>query len=456
LSSSFVEAGAGTGWTVYPPLAGAQAHSGGSVDLAIFSLHLAGISSMLGAMNSRNLHIRIFINILFNLRNNIKLFKLNNLIFLFLDELILFKNNIVLFISLACKINNKQKNVNNTSLVNNKDPRKRKDWKRIMRNKGLEKYSHDIAKDIIKNGKSPTVEDINNILSYCNIKITNEEYVKLLNLPKYSINTEDSIKMMKDIKNLVGLPKDKIQTAGIYIFTHVNTGRKYVGSSSQLSIRLYNYIKKKDKPNGLLRPLLYKEGISKFLLDVIPVYQNLNFRAELVLEQYHLLNSIFSLNVIKVVNNPGGSNSKPLFMYNRDKSILYYYSYKQKDFINNLKIHFETLKKHLNNNTYYLKRYTFSREFIETAKMSNLSILNLRLKLEKERIDYNKNKPIKSESWTVLLIPINKLEKNLIFNGYRSCIRFLNNEKKVGATRETLIKYIKSGIPYHGYFCKLI
>jgi hypothetical protein len=99
-----------------------------------------------------------------------------------------------------------------------------------------------------------------------------------------------------------------------------------------------------------------------------------------------------------VANNPSGSNSKPLYMYNRDKTILYYYSSQQNDFIKKLKIHFETFKKHLNNNTYYLGKYSFSRVLVETAKISDLSLINLGLKLDKERINYNKNKPIKCES----------------------------------------------------------
>jgi GIY-YIG catalytic domain len=204
--------------------------------------------------------------------------------------------------------------------------------------------------------------------------------------------------MIDDINNLLGLPKDKRQIPGIYIFTHLKTGRKYVGSSSQLSIRLYNYIKNKDKAEGLIRSLLYEKGMSEFLLEVIPIYQKLGFRAELVLEQYYLLNPSFNLNVIKVVNNPGGSNSNPLYMYNRDKTILYYYSYQQNNFIKYLKIHFETLKKHLNNNTYYLGKYSFSRTLVESAIISNISLTDLGLKLEKDRINFNKNKPIKSES----------------------------------------------------------
>ena len=202
--------------------------------------------------------------------------------------------------------------------------------------------------------------------------------------------------------------------------------------------------------------MLYEKGMSEFMLEVIPIYQKLGFKAELVLEQYYLLNPSFNLNVIKVVNNPGGSNSNPLYMYNRDKTILYYYSYQQNNFIKYLKIHFETLKKHLNNNTYYLGKYSFSRTLVESAIISKISLRDLGLKLEKDRINFNKNKPIKSESWTILLTPINKPKETLLFNGYRPCIKYLRNEKDIRTTRETLIKYIKNGLPFYGYICKLI
>jgi Cytochrome C and Quinol oxidase polypeptide I/GIY-YIG catalytic domain len=494
LSSSFVESGAGTGWTVYPPLAGAQAHSGGSVDLAIFSLHLAGISSMLGAMNSKYLLIKILVNIFIPLQNY--------------KSSILIKNNVFhnsicpqpttvgwgqihwpfgrctclratywrwykdpsefqtdpriskfllsrVSTSTRSSTNNNCKNQNNLVGTVNKQKRSNM-WKIIKGHKGLSKYAHDKARHFINKGKVPDTKIINDILSYCNIRITDQELKKLLNLPKYDINTKDNDKMMDKIKDIVGLPKDKSQVPGVYVFTHINSGDKYVGSSSQLSIRLNNYIKKKDRPDGLIRPLLYEEGISKFLLEIIPIYNKWNIKVELVLEQYYLLNSSYNLNVIKVANNPSGSNSKPLYMYNRDKTILYYFSYQQNDFIKNLKIHFETFKKHLNNNTHYLGRYSFSRVLIETAKISDMSLVDLGLKLDKERINYNRNKPIKSESWTILLTSISEPIETLIFKGYRPCTKFLRNEKKIRATRETLIKYIKNGLPYNGYICKLI
>lgn len=129
------------------------------------------------------------------------------------------------------------------------------------------------------------VEIINDVLSYSNIKITDKELIKLLNLPKYTIKTKVSKEMIKEIKDLLEIQSftSNKQVAGIYIFVHNKTGSKYVGSSSQLAIRLYNYIKKKDRPEKLLRPLLYKEGINNFTLEIIPITGNWKYRVELVL-----------------------------------------------------------------------------------------------------------------------------------------------------------------------------
>lgn len=91
-------------------------------------------------------------------------------------------------------------------------------------------------------------------------------------------------------------------------------------------------------------------------MEIIPLYDNYEFRSEIVLEQYYLLDSSFKLNTVRVVNKPSGSKAKALYMYNREKSILYYFSMQQKDFITNLNIHYVTFNKHLNKGTYYLDR----------------------------------------------------------------------------------------------------
>jgi len=143
-------------------------------------------------------------------------------------------------------------------------------------------------------------------------------------------------------------------------------------------------------------------------------------------------------------------------MYNRDKTILYYSSLQQIDFIRNLNIHYSTFQKHLKNKTYYLDKYIFTRELIKTAKISYMSIFNLALLLEKDRVKYNKNKPIISHSRTIMLTSINNQNDIMLFYGVRPCINFLNNTKGLASTRETLLKYIIKGKPYHGYICKFV
>lgn len=408
------------------------------------------------AMNSRKTFILIFI-LIFRLLISIQkyiYFIFNNIFLEFRYTLCpvsqnMFNENVYLY-------SNPSNYVNNLKETNNKEFKEKNDWKIILGRKTELKHPHKLVSDYLKNGEQVTVELINKILSYRNTTVSEEEFTRLINLPKYKIDMKDIKEANKEIKKLVGLPSSKIQVSGVYIFTHLISGSKYVGSSSQLAIRLRNYIKNKDRNIGLFIPLLRKEGILNFNLEIIPVINSGDIRSELVLEQYYLLNTAFNLNKIKVVNNPSGSNSKALYMYNRDKTILYYCSSQQKDFINNLNIHYMTFSKHLKNNTYYLGKYSFSRELILTAKDANISILDLGLKLQKDRIIFNKNKPIIRESRGILLTSVKNPNNIKILYGFRSCINYLSKERGYPCTRETLIKYINNGKPYKGYVCKFI
>lgn len=118
--------------------------------------------------------------------------------------------------------------------------------------------------------------------------------------------------------------------------------------------------------NGKFLALFYTKPLSDFSLDVFIVEPDNKY--EQVLEQYHLLNpSKSQLNTIRVSNNPSGSRAKPLYIYNRDYSIIYYFSRKQTDFILTLNVAHTTFTKHLNDGTYYLNKYVFSREFVSDA-----------------------------------------------------------------------------------------
>lgn len=256
LFASGIENGAGTGWTLYPPLAGIQSHSGPSVDLAIFGLHLSGISSLLGAMN----------------------FGFSVFVFRYLKNSTSFKSivNKCYFSTNKPEFQNNSGNGNNSgndnnSKKNNSPERNNKPnldnrWKEILGRTGPNKYSHVLAIEQINSGNTVTAKKINEILAYCNIKVTEQELKYLINTPSFTLTNLDKKSITKEIlKDKLGLPNSKQRIPGIYIFTHLSTGRKYVGSSSQLAFRLNGYINLSHRESGLLIPLLKKEGLKNFL-----------------------------------------------------------------------------------------------------------------------------------------------------------------------------------------------
>lgn len=214
------------------------------------------------------------------------------------------------------------------------------------------------------------------------------------------------------------------------------------------------YINLTHRESGLLIPLLKKEKLKNFSLQVFPLHINYTKDSEIILEQYYLLDPSFSLNTIRVANNPSGSNARSLYMYNRDMSILYYSSTQQIDFIRKFNIHHTTFTKHLNNGTYYLGKYLFLREPVLTAKVKDISDSDLYLMLEKDRLKYNINKPLNSSAKPVELTNIST-NNIIILSSLGKCIEYLK-DKGLPANHITLIKYINLGKAYHGYLCKFV
>jgi len=301
-----------------------------------------------------------------------------------------------------------------------------------------------------------TANTINSILAHCNITITEKELESLLNTPSFMVtNLNNKVIAKKTLKDKLGLPDGKQRIPGIYIFTHLTSGRKYVGSSSELALRLHGYIQLTHKESGLLIPLLNKEKLKNFSLQVYPFYNNYIKGSELILEQYYLVDPNFTLNSIRVANNTSGSNAKSLYMYNRDMSILYYSSTQQIDFIRKLNIHHTTFTKHVNKGTYYLGKYLFLREPVLTAKVEYKKDVELFSMLEKDRLKFNKYKPLHSLSKSVLITEINDTNNSIIVPSVDKCIEYLRNKGLV-ANRITFIKYINIGKPYKGYLCKYV
>lgn len=427
-------------------LSGVQSHSGPSVDLAIFALHLSGVSSLLGAMN---FGFSVFV---FKFLKNSRSFTLIiNKCYFSTKPKQEFQNNFNKDNNSGGDNNSKKNSSpekNNKSKLDNR-------WKEILGRAGPNKYSHVLAIEHINSGEAVTAKKINEILAYCNIKITDQELKSLINTPSFTLTSLNEKSITKEIiKDKLGLPDSKERIPGIYIFTHLNTGRKYVGSSSQLAFRLNGYINLSHRESGLLIPLLKKERLKNFALEVFPFYNNYIKGSEIVLEQYYLLDPSFTLNTIRVANNPSGSNSKSLYMYNRDMTNLYFFSTQQIDFIRKLNIHHTTFTKHLENGTFYLGKYLFSRMPVLTAKVKDMSYLDLCLMLEKDRVKYNKNKPLNSSSKAVILTDVNNLENTIVLPSLGKCVEYLQ-DKGLSASQVSLVKYINSGKAYKGYLCKL-
>jgi hypothetical protein len=301
---------------------------------------------------------------------------------------------------------------------------------------------------------------INDILAYCNITINDEILQNLINSPRIVINNLDTegSTTKKIIKDNLGLPSSKIQVPGVYIFTHKITGQKYVGSSSQLAVRLSGYLNNKYKTIGKFLPLLNNhyhyllnannghdngESFFNFTLEIIPLYNNYSFRSA----RLTCVSRVCTLAcAIVMVMNQTRAQVKQVM---------------KKDFIVNLNIsHFTFIitmtcvsrAKHLNKGSNYLGKYLFSRFPEITAKVKDISKLDLALQLEKDRKIFNKNKPLNSLSRSVLLIDANTTK---LFFSIGKCISYLRN-KGLPATQTTLVKYIDKGKTYHGFYFKYV
>nr|YP_009072386.1 truncated GIY-YIG endonuclease [Sclerotinia borealis]AHX83028.1 truncated GIY-YIG endonuclease [Sclerotinia borealis] len=176
-----------------------------------------------------------------------------------------------------------------------------------------------------------TSEVLNEVLVNQGVSITQEELNKLLNIKGVTFDLPLNSQTYSALFGLVGRPKTRKRKAGIYIFTHLLTGRKYVGSSNSLSRRLEQYFNPNPvftKEYGLLLPLIKKEGFSAFKLEVVvmPNPEDMELTSDyyfLFLEQYYLLNSKFNLNTQRVVNfrvNQGVT----VYLYDIEGKILYY------------------------------------------------------------------------------------------------------------------------------------
>jgi hypothetical protein len=138
-------------------------------------------------------------------------------------------------------------------------------------------------------------------------------------------------------------------------------------------------------------------------------------------------------------------------MYNRDMSILYHSSNKQIDFIKQLNIHHTTFTKHLTHGTYYLGKYLFSRDLIEGAVVADMTLFDLQNQLAQDRVRYNLNKPVNSNSVAVVLID-DKTGHSSIHHSLGATIKALT-ERGYNPSQKTLVKNLDTDQLYCGHKC---
>lgn len=138
-------------------------------------------------------------------------------------------------------------------------------------------------------------------------------------------------------------------------------------------------------------------------------------------------------------------------MYNRDGSICYYKSTKQVDFVRKLGIHKVTIMKHLELGTYYLNKYLFSIDELPNAQQSDLTVEEVAIMLDIDRVNNNKNKTLVPFSVAITLINIETKEEHK-FPNLGTAIKFLKNAS-YPVDQRTLVKRINTNIPYYGFTC---
>lgn len=158
--------------------------------------------------------------------------------------------------------------------------------------------AHLLAIKYINKGKPITAVEVNKVLAFSGIKITQDILDKILSGPRLEFSNLDpnTIRSDKFVQS-IGTVRGKIQVPGVYIWTHIATGNMYVGSSSTLARRLIGYFKNTHKTTGKLIPLIKREGIGAFNLQVIPLIDSYTVNQELSLEQYfyYILSLILTL-----------------------------------------------------------------------------------------------------------------------------------------------------------------
>jgi hypothetical protein len=325
------------------------------------------------------------------------------------------------------------------------------------------KYNPEsLALDHINSGKPTTSSVINKVLLNQNISVTDSKLEKLLKVEGVEFDLPITTSQANNLlSELTGKSKYK-GFFGVYMFIHIDTGNKYVGSSNLLRRRMDYYFKDDDSHvGGKFLPFLRKEGLSAFKLIIFKLDSH-KFSAKdaLILEQYHLLNKEFNLNTLRVVN-AGSSKGENIFIYDLTCKILYYQANSKIELKRVLKIHPETVAKYLDSKVPYLNKFLFLSFPLTSSStdLINISTEKLLEIMQEERKKIYTLGTRRSISVTLeikegnMSVAENSWGQTLNFYSLTSCIEYL---KSIGLNikRDTLSKYIKTEKEFYNFLCK--
>lgn len=254
----------------------------------------------------------------------------------------------------------------------------------------------------MKSKKPTTCEVINSLLLNQEVSISEADLNKLLRISYVEFKLPLSANSYLAYVNLVGKPGSRGKFAGVYVFTHIETGQKYVGSSNMLGRRLSQYfepekgfVNKKD--SGLLLPLIKKDGFSKFTLKIYVMSPDSSISYDyLFLEQYFLLDSSFTLNTQRIVNFRVKQGTR-IYVYNEDFSVLYHTSLSFNMLKKEIGIHISNIKSSLEKGEMFLNTFRITTVFYPNAAKSEMSLQELNNFMDlkrKEKLLNNRAKSI--------------------------------------------------------------
>lgn len=195
------------------------------------------------------------------------------------------------------------------------------------------------------------------------------------------------------METLVGKPGIRPGKAGVYILTHKVTGDRYVGSSNHLARRLHEYKTFKKfygknriyKESGKLLPLLAKDGLVAFDLEIFVLPEELNTGYNhMLLEQWFLLDSHYNLNTHSIVNfRVNGKFS--VYVYDSQGKILYYRFISWHAIRLSLGVHPKSMSKCIRDGKLYLDHFLITHVLNPDAQKAGLSLEELSLLMKEKR-----------------------------------------------------------------------